>query len=73
MKSIESIFLSLEGKCRMLISAPAPKEKLIEIASRYHSRFEVIKELYEITDDVEIDVPGTVYISCREGYFAWSG
>lgn len=60
MKSIESILFSLESKCRMMISAPAPKEKFIEISSRYHFQFEVIKKLYEITDGVEIDVPGTV-------------
>lgn len=60
MNSIESILLSLESKCRMDISAPASKEELNRISRIYPKQFNVIKALYEMTDGVEIDVPGTV-------------
>lgn len=60
MNSIESILLSLEGKCRMEISAPASKEELNRISRIYPEQFNAIKALYVITDGVEIDVPGTV-------------
>lgn len=66
MKSIESILLSLESKCRMDISAPASKDKLLEISSRYPSQFDALKGLYELTDGIEIDVPGTVLYSVEK-------
>lgn len=73
MNSIESILLSLESKCRMGISEPASKEDITNIAKLYPEQFKAIKKLYEISDGIEIDVPGTVLypinkiISINEG------
>lgn len=61
MGSIESMLLSLEGKCRMNISAPASKDKLDRLSKLYPIQFEAVEGLYAITDGVEIDVPGTVF------------
>ena len=61
MNPIESILLSLEGKCRMDISAPATKEEITKITKLYPEQFKAIKELYEISDGIEINVPGTVF------------
>ena len=61
MNSIDSILLSLEGECRMNISAPASKDMLDKILKLYPIQFRTIEDLYAITDGVEIDVPGTVY------------
>lgn len=66
MKSIESILLSLESKCRMDISAPASKDILIEVYTRYPARFERVNGLYEITNGIEIDAPGTVLYSVEK-------
>ncbi len=66
MKSIESILLSLESKCRMDISAPASKDKLMEISTKFPSQIEAIKGLYEVSNGVEIDVPGTVLYSVEK-------
>lgn len=63
MNSIDSILLSLEGKCRMNISAPASKDMLDKILKLYPIQFRTIEDLYAITDGVEIDVPGTVLYS----------
>lgn len=66
MNSIESILLSLEGKCRMDISAPATKEEITKITKLYPEQFKAIKELYEISDGIEIDVPGTVFYPIKK-------
>lgn len=60
MNAIESILLSLEGKCRMDFSAPATKEDITKISRLYPKQFKAIEELYGISDGIEIDVPGTV-------------
>lgn len=76
MNPIESILLSLEGKCRMDISAPATKEDITKLSRLYPKQYKAIKELYEISDGIEIDVPGTVFypikkiISVNEGVSA---
>ena len=61
MNPVESILLSLEGKCRMDISAPATKEEIAKITKLYPEQFKAVKELYEISNGIEIDVPGTVF------------
>lgn len=66
MNSIDSLLLSLEGKCRMNISAPASKDMLDKISKLYPIQFKAIEGLYTITDGVEIDVPGTVFYSIEE-------
>lgn len=66
MNSIESILLSLEGKCRMDISAPASKEDITKVSKLYPKQFSAIKELYEISDGIEIDVPGTVFYPIKK-------
>lgn len=66
MNSIDSILLSLEGKCRMNISAPGPKDMLDKISKLYPVQFKTIEDLYVITDGVEIDVPGTVLYSIEK-------
>lgn len=66
MNSIDSLLLSLESKCRMNISAPAPKELLDKISKLYPVQFKAIEGLYAITDGVEIDVPGTVFYSIEK-------
>ena len=66
MNSIESILLSLEGKSRMDISAPASKEDITKVSKLYPEQFSAIKELYEISDGIEIDVPGTVFYPIKK-------
>lgn len=61
MNSIESILFSLENKCRMGISALATKEEITKITKLYTEQFNTIKELYEISDGIEIDIPGIFY------------
>ena len=63
MNPVESILLSLEGKCRMDISEPATKEEIAKITKLYPEQFKAVKELYEISNGIEIDVPGTVFYS----------
>lgn len=66
MNPIESILLSLEGKCRMDISAPATKEDITKLSMLYPKQYKAIKELYEISDGIEIDVPGTVFYPIKK-------
>lgn len=69
MNSIESILLSLEGKCRMDISAPASKEDITRVSRLYPKQFSAIKELYEISDGIEIDCSRNSFLSYKKDYF----
>lgn len=66
MNPIERILLSLEDKCRMDISAPATKEDITMLSKLYPGQYKAIKGLYEISDGIEIDVPGTVFFPIKK-------
>lgn len=66
MRSLENILLSMECKCRMNIFAPASKEDLLFLHNSYPSQYEGIFELYEISDGLEIGMPGTVFYPIRK-------
>lgn len=66
MKSMESILLSMECKCKMNIFAPASKDDLLVLHDGYPLQYEKIIELYEISDGIEIGVPGTVFYSIQK-------
>lgn len=57
---IEDILCEMEGKCEMDISAPANKDELLCLKRMYPKQAKYLKDLYVVTNGVEINVPGTI-------------
>lgn len=63
---IDEILYEMEGKCIMDIAAPAKEEEFLRLEEKYPQQAKHLKELYLVTNGVEINVPGTILHSASQ-------
>lgn len=61
--SVETLLRELETKCKLDITYPALQEKINGLKSTYPMLPKAVLDMYQISDGIEINVPGTVIYS----------